>query len=983
MTVNLKIISSFLVLASLVTAVDTVVPISRKSFAPEGANLVRGDYLIILANSQLRDVLTNPDGIPVYGDNFTIFKQTQGFDVEIITLDEENLETSTDIRSYLEAYHASHPLLEYVLLVGDVNGDYTIPTFFIASINEDEEDVTDYPYTFFDDNPESENYDILDPKFFIGRWSVRNIGDLINVKVRSMEYIRMENIQSSGELDYLNRALLVAGNYKTNDGMEVPPEQWPVTPVWTSQWLMERLLNNGFTSIDTAYFHMNYQVIENPLVTESWSNGVGIINYRGWGNSHGWHRPSFYIEDLNDLNHGWKLPVVMSFVCNTGDFGADLYPQTGPSKCFGEELITKGTPSNPKGAVAVIGPSDLDTDTKYNNVICGTTWDNLLENRSAELGPALFAGKQALIDEFPQLAGPGDVVEFYHHIYGIIGDPSLPVWLTTPSQLSADVEEIPELHRSFIQTIISDENGIPLKNVVGALILDDVLIGKGVSGPDGQLNIDFSGLSEETELNLYLNLEQFQQKKIILSFVEDDGTPFDPPILGYFDVFPVIASGENYIEANHTFDLSLEITNLSPDDYQGITVGLSALDEGTSNTTFTSEEMNISAFATELTGTVVTGQVEDIPRGSKVRFRVEIEIGDEPIAADTVSLLVGPVETSDPIPPDDYGYWAYDNSDVEYEEAPDYDWLELNPEEGGIGEDLGLTDDTHTDISIGFPFRYYGMWYDSITVCSNGWISVEPSAIDYFWNFSIPMSMGPFGMIAPFMDDLDDNDGTEPFHVYAWQDASNGRLIIQWDNVANGEDDESCPDCVRETFQLILYDPSLYPTATGDGEIVFQYQEINDIDANGNYSTVGIESPDQNLGVQYLFNQHLAAGAVMPTEGVAVKFTTDAPPNAIMETGESTAIADQYSFSPAYPNPFNAITSLRFQIPIPSRVKVIVYDILGREVRTLLNSTKEAGIHQLRWSGRDHSGNIVSSGIYFIRFESEKFSQTRKVLLLK
>ena len=136
---------------------------------------------------------------------------------------------------------------------------------------------------------------------------------------------------------------------KSNDGMEVPPEQWPVTPVWTSQWLMERLLNNGFTSIDTAYFHMNYQVIENPLVTESWSNGVGIINYRGWGNSHGWHRPSFYIEDLNDLNHGWKLPVVMSFVCNTGDFGADLYPQTGPSKCFGEELITKGTPSNPKG----------------------------------------------------------------------------------------------------------------------------------------------------------------------------------------------------------------------------------------------------------------------------------------------------------------------------------------------------------------------------------------------------------------------------------------------------------------------------------------------------------------------------------------------------------------------------------------------------------------------------------------------------------
>jgi len=238
-------------------------------------------------------------------------------------------------------------------------------------------------------------------------------------------------------------------------------------------------------------------------------------------------------------------------------------------------------------------------------------------------------------------------------------------------------------------------------------------------------------------------------------------------------------------------------------------------------------------------------------------------------------------------------------------------------------------------------------------------------------------------MIAPFMDDLDDNNGTEPFHVFAWQDASSGRLVIQWDNVANGEDDENCPDCVRETFQLILYDPSLYPTATSDGEIIFQYQEINDIDANGNYATVGIESPDQNLGVQYLFNQHLAAGAVMPTEGVAVKFTTDAPPNAIMESTESTPIADKFSFSPAYPNPFNAVTSLRYQMPATNRVKITVYDILGREVRTLLNSTKEAGIHHLHWRGRDNSEKVVSSGIYFIRFESGKFSQTRKVLLLK
>ena len=54
-----------------------------------------------------------------------------------------------------------------------------------------------------------------------------------------------------------DRALLVAGNYKTAEGIEVPPEQWPVTPVWTSNWLQQRLLDYGFedSNIDTFYFH--------------------------------------------------------------------------------------------------------------------------------------------------------------------------------------------------------------------------------------------------------------------------------------------------------------------------------------------------------------------------------------------------------------------------------------------------------------------------------------------------------------------------------------------------------------------------------------------------------------------------------------------------------------------------------------------------------------------------------------------------------
>ena len=70
---------------------------------------------------------------------------------------------------------------------------------------------------------------------------------------------------------------------------------------------------------------------------------------------------------------------------------------------FGETLITAGSTTNPKGAVAMIGPSDLDTDTRFNNTLCGRVWDELIEGRISELAPLLHAGKQSVLTEFENL----------------------------------------------------------------------------------------------------------------------------------------------------------------------------------------------------------------------------------------------------------------------------------------------------------------------------------------------------------------------------------------------------------------------------------------------------------------------------------------------------------------------------------------------------------------------------------------------------
>ena len=136
-------------------------PISFKAFN-YGLNdnfYGRGDYIIVLASSQLETYLTNPN--PSLGGDFVKFKNSQGFNVKVISLDQEGFTSAEQLKEYLIQYNEnSNGMLEYVLLVGDVNGQYEIPTFTINSYNEQEIDVTDYPYTFTE-NP-------YEPKFFIG-----------------------------------------------------------------------------------------------------------------------------------------------------------------------------------------------------------------------------------------------------------------------------------------------------------------------------------------------------------------------------------------------------------------------------------------------------------------------------------------------------------------------------------------------------------------------------------------------------------------------------------------------------------------------------------------------------------------------------------------------------------------------------------------------------------------------------------------------
>jgi hypothetical protein len=83
------------------------------------------------------------------------------------------------------------------------------------------------------------------------------------------------------------------------------------------------------------------------------------------------------------------------------------------------------------------------------------------------------------------------------------------------------------------------------------------------------------------------------------------------------------------------------------------------------------------------------------------------------------------------------------------------------------------------------------------------------------------------------------------------------------------------------------------------------------------------------------------------------------------------------------PNPTQNRTRINYSIPNPSEVHLKVYDLSGREVRTLVEGIQKAGSYTVEWDGKGNGGEKISSGIYFIRLDTEKFNETKKLVLLR
>jgi len=191
---------------------------------------------------------------------------------------------------------------------------------------------------------------------------------------------------------------------------------------------------------------------------------------------------------------------------------------------------------------------------------------------------------------------------------------------------------------------------------------------------------------------------------------------------------------------------------------------------------------------------------------------------------------------------------------------------------------------------------------------------------------------------------------------------------------------------VKDTADYIhlfgFQNPAGDPIAAGSGELltlVFDIADPNGVIDENNPLDVTLEL----RGVELLASDGTML-TVQEVDGVA---TLDFRVPADVEgLGGGATLPKTFALEQNSPNPFNPSTTINYQVPEDAgglAVSLNVYDIRGRLVRTLVKEVKGPGYYTAYWDGTNNHGQQVSSGVYFYRFSSEKYTLTRKMVLLK
>ena len=341
------------------------------------------------------------------------------------------------------------------------------------------------------------------------------------------------------------------------------------------------------------------------------------------------------------------------------------------------------------------------------------------------------------------------------------------------------------------------------------------------------------------------------------------------------------------------------------------------------------------------------------------------------------------------------GVWlAHSNTYLasrDYEADPHKDWVvETVPDgqmwpsyEGNSDEDLtaGYSDDGSVD-PFGFYIRQESWAFDS------GSDSDDFVIVRYFIHNTseddlTSLRFGVFADLDLLETPSDDEGGTDPDRNLAYLSDPSGTHL----GIRLLEGDVSTPANVT-----LIHNP----TYVWPNEYIVEADKFGLISASDpSYVLPSSSGPDDysllvSVGPFTLASAESTEVAFAIVGGASLP-DLQANSDLALETHNPTTGIDGHEVEAAptrtqlasSPNPFSRSTAIRFRLPEASDVSVIVYDALGRRIRSLASGRQEAGGHEAWWDGRSESGQAVGSGVYFIKLDTDEESATRSVTLLR
>lgn len=881
---------------------------------------------------------------------------------------------------------------------------------------------------------------------------------------------------SSANLDYILWKLIRYEKYPDTGpdaawylkGTGVASNEGSPTDWQRAEWLRSMLIDNMyFTHVDQIYD----PGATASQVTNALNEGRSVLNYIGHGSGTSWGTTGYSNSNIYQLSNGYKNPFIIDVACLNGDFTM--------SECMEEAWIRAGDMTNPRGAIGVYGSSTLASwvppcDMQNHAIMLLTT------RQKQTIGGVCFNGLMHAMDLWGGSSGEGlKLMEQYNIFgdcttlmtFGMEPDTIAPAQITDltafdPTSNSVTLNWTAPPDSSFLGIVSYDlrYSTTPIITNSDFENSPQIIIAGGPDTSGTQKSYIMHNLSFNTQYYFAIKAQDLWGNKSVMSNVPTETTWSAPQISVTPDsVYCVIMPNEtdtdsvmisNITSFNSTLDYQVELTN----------------------NTFPGQVIARVIQVNETNTQTATKENPDLNKGTNVRGSGG---------------------------PDLFGYEWIDSNEPG---GPTYEWNDISTT--GILVTNWVPTDIYPAVDegkagpfpLGFSFKYYGLEYNNVWFCSNGFISFVDITDAGMSNAQIPNSSIPNCLIAGIWDDL---DGKTTGKVYYKQETN--KFIVQynnWPGYYSGTGPFTWQFVINKNGKIILYYKTITGTSTSatvgienhngnDGlqvaynaaylqnNLALQFsaepewllaENIEGTVYNGNtiavllnFVTEGLDSGDYSMDMVITSNDPVNPEIVVP---VAMKITSVVPVELSSFTAENindevvlkwqsatetnnsgyeverqagsrqSAVRNweskgfvegkgttsektdyifrdkitnpgiyvyrlkqidlngtinyspeievdvtgpkEFSLFQNYPNPFNPSTTIKFALPVDSKVKINVYNSLGQLVETLVDKEMESGYHKVNFDA-----SRLASGVYLYHLQAGEYISIKKMLLIK